>query len=216
MATLDFSADLVDGLKSEKIIFQTERQDNKSSFILPDKNNRFLFDLLNNYMDGILVLSTEGTIVYVSQNAQNALDKMNRTQSDYCSIPREIDYVFKCQSDIRNRFPEQNWSVKITISTNDHSFFDIQTRWIHLRSSNSDCLLFVMEDSNQQIKEVAIKEAKRYGLTPRETEVWLLHQLHHTYKQIAEQLDIRPNTVKKHMRSILTKQRFAQENKDAN
>ena len=213
MLDLDFSVDLVNGSKSDKTIFEA---DDKNKLILLDKDSYFLFDLLNNYMDGILVLSTEGSIVYINQNAQHALDKMNGVQSNCCSIPKEIDYVFKCQSDIRNRFSEQNWSVKITISTNDYSFFDIQTRWIHLRSANSDCLLFVMEDSNQQIKKIAIKEAKRYGLTPRETEVWLLHQLHYTYKQIAEQLDIRPNTVKKHMRSILNKQRLAQENKDAN
>ena len=214
MMALDFFTALANELRPERIFFQPENKNDKNSFDLPEENNQLLFDLLNNHMDGILVLSAEGNVVYVNENARNALKKMGKAQSNLCSMPKEIDYLFQCQSDIRNRFPEQNWSVKTTISTNYYATLDVQSRWIHLRSYNSDCLLFVMEDFNQQIKEVAIKEAKRYGLTPRETEVWLLHQLQYTYKQIAENLDIRPNTVKKHMKSILSKQRLAQDSKD--
>lgn len=214
MTVLDFSAVSFDESKPEKLIFQPDNSDPKSSFILVDHSNRFFFDLLNNYMDGILVLSAEGNIVYINKNAQSSLKKMSRMQQSQYSMPEEINYLFKCQSDIRSRFPKQNWSVKTTISTSEYAIFDVHTRWVHLDSSNSDCLLFVMEDSSQLIKEVAIREAKCYGLTPRETEVWLLHQLHYTYKKIAENLDIRPNTVKKHMRSILSKQRLAQGNKD--
>jgi DNA-binding NarL/FixJ family response regulator len=64
-----------------------------------------------------------------------------------------------------------------------------------------------MEDQGQFNQDIAIKESIRLGLNSREQEVWLLHQVGYTYKQIAEELSITPNTVKKHMKSILTKQR---------
>jgi DNA-binding CsgD family transcriptional regulator len=65
-----------------------------------------------------------------------------------------------------------------------------------------------MEDKNQLNHDFLLDEAKRLGLTLREQEVWLLNQTNYTYKQIAEMLDITLNTVKKHMKSILVKQRL--------
>ena len=131
-------------------------------------------------------------------------------------MPQEIDYLFKFQSEVHSQFPTETWSMTISISTSEYNIFDIQTRWIHLRSPDSDCLLFVMEDSNQKIKEVILKQAFHYGLTPRETDVWLLHRLHYTYKEIAEKLTITPSTVKKHMKNILGKQRSIKEQETAN
>jgi DNA-binding CsgD family transcriptional regulator len=51
------------------------------------------------------------------------------------------------------------------------------------------------------------EESQKYGLTCREQEIWLLHRANYTYKQIALELCITPNTVKKHMKSIYSKQK---------
>ena len=214
MSGLYFSAALEDGVKSEKNIIQITHTTSKDSFLLVERDIRFVFDLFNDYMQGILVLSRTGDIMYVNKPGQIVLEEMNGAQADYPCLPREIRHLFQFQSNISHHFPHQNWSVTTKISTNTYDFFDIQTRWIHVRSSDSDCLLFVMEDTNQRIQEIVIKEARHYGLTPRETDVWLLHKSHYTYKQIAKRLNIMPNTVKKHMKNILTKQRLASEKPD--
>jgi RNA polymerase sigma factor (sigma-70 family) len=72
-------------------------------------------------------------------------------------------------------------------------------------------LLLTIEDRQQAIINLVLEEADRYGLTPREKNVWLLHHNNYTYKQIAAELGITPNTVKKHMRSIYAKKKPQQE-----
>ncbi|MGA7937024.1 MAG: LuxR C-terminal-related transcriptional regulator [Kovacikia sp.] len=68
------------------------------------------------------------------------------------------------------------------------------------------CVLVTLEDRLQSIQNAAISEGQKYGLTPRETEVWLRHRANYSYKEIASELYITFNTVKKHMKSIYAKQ----------
>ncbi len=67
--------------------------------------------------------------------------------------------------------------------------------------------MLTLEDRHQAMRNMAIEESERYGLTPREKEVWVLHRMVLTYKQAASELHITPNTVKKHMKSIYVKQK---------
>ena len=215
MKKLDFSAIFFNKPSTEKIVFHSDINNNESNFLLMERNRRFLFDLLNSYVQGILILSNQGDIIYINENGKELLTQMSNTQPNNGRLPKQIDFLFKFQLDIHSRFPTESWSMNISISTSGYDFFDVQTRWIYLRASDSDCLLFVMENSNQKIKEVVLKQAIHYGLTPRETDVWLLHRLRYTYKEIAKKLTIMPSTVKKHMKNILVKQRLAQEREAA-
>jgi DNA-binding CsgD family transcriptional regulator len=63
-----------------------------------------------------------------------------------------------------------------------------------------------LEDRKQSTQKAAIAEAKKYDLTPREAEVWLLRRAHYSYKEIAAKLYITVNTVKKHLKSVYAKQ----------
>jgi len=55
------------------------------------------------------------------------------------------------------------------------------------------------------VEVLTTTEAHRYGLTERETEVWMLRQRHLTYQEIGRQLFISPHTVKKHLRNVTAK-----------
>jgi DNA-binding CsgD family transcriptional regulator len=50
-----------------------------------------------------------------------------------------------------------------------------------------------------------IAEVDKYGLTPREAEVWLLRRAKYALKEIATELSISLNTVKKHIKNIHAK-----------
>jgi DNA-binding CsgD family transcriptional regulator len=67
-------------------------------------------------------------------------------------------------------------------------------------------LLVTIEDRNQSTQNLAIADAKKYGLTRRETEIWLLRRANYSYKEIADKLCISINTVKKHLKNIHIKQ----------
>ncbi len=81
----------------------------------------------------------------------------------------------------------------------------IRAQWLQ-QDGNGDNLIVTLEDCNESSQNIAIADAKKYGLTEREAEVWLLRRANLTYKEIAQQLYITINTVKKHLKNIYAKQ----------
>ena len=60
----------------------------------------------------------------------------------------------------------------------------------------------VVDRLESRLQEIALVEAKRYGLTTRETVVWRLRRGGSSYQQISEELFITLNTVKRHLQAI--------------
>ncbi|TVP67903.1 MAG: hypothetical protein EA342_07410 [Leptolyngbya sp. LCM1.Bin17] len=52
------------------------------------------------------------------------------------------------------------------------------------------------------LRQMALVEAQRWGLTPRQGEVWWLRQCGCSYGEIAKRLFISVNTVKRHCQAI--------------
>jgi DNA-binding CsgD family transcriptional regulator len=126
-------------------------------------------------------------------------------------IPQEIEHI--CQSLVHSRslFPGQHWLIESNIFANDSTALRISARWFQIDCLEHSCLLLTLEDRYQVHKNIAADEAQKCGLTAREKEVWLLHRANYTYKQIALELSISTNTVKKHMRSIYAKRNSSSE-----
>ncbi len=165
---------------------------------------------IESLLDGILILTEQQELIYANAGARRVLETLNAAPikgDATLSIPEEIWHI--CQSLIRSRnlFPKQHWLMESDIYTHDATNLHICARWLKLENRSDPCLLLTVEDRCQAIKSIAIEECQTYGLTPREKEVWLLHRNHYTYKQIAIELCITPNTVKKHMRSIHAKKK---------
>jgi len=179
----------------------------QASFSSNQEPSIFLKGGIENLMDGILILTDQKEILYANDSARHILQQLNQGQSLIERVPGEIWHI--CQSLIhsRNLFPEQQWLIESEIFTDNSAAFHIRVRWLKLESVKNPCLLLVIEDRYQAIRNLAIEEAERYGLTPREKEVWILHRIGFTYKKTASELFITPNTVKKHMKSIYLKQK---------
>ena len=67
--------------------------------------------------------------------------------------------------------------------------------------------LVILEDRDQSIKHLVIADQKRYRLTLRETEIWQMRLRGQSYRDIANDLVISQNTVKKHLKNISAKRR---------
>ena len=117
-------------------------------------------------------------------------------------MPEEIWYICKSLFEIHTLFPEQQWLTNTTICLNSAVSFDVQARHLKLNKPDKYCVVLVLKDQYQLVKNIALKESKEYGLTEREREIWLLQRANYTYKQIASELFIAPNTVKKHLQNI--------------
>ena len=163
--------------------------------------------VIGDLIDGILVLTDQGQIVYANRNGIRVLNQLNQVEENIRQVPQEIWHI--CQSLIQSKhlFPNQHWLIQSDILIGHSTVLNIRARWLDMEVFDSPCLLLIMEDRQQAIQNIAREEAEQFGLTPREKEVWLLHRNNYTYKQIARALEITPNTVKKHMRSIHVKQK---------
>lgn len=166
------------------------------------------------FIGGILVFTDQQKLIYASEAAHRVLGRLKQSGNPQDPIPNEIWHI--CQSLVQSRhlFPDQNWLIEFDIFTNAAITLHICSRWLNLDIVDYPCLLLTIEDRQQAILNLVIEEAERYGLTPREKEVWLLQQSNYTYKQIAAELGITPNTVKKHMRSIYAKKKAQQKEEE--
>jgi DNA-binding CsgD family transcriptional regulator len=178
-----------------------------SAFAYEQPFNTLLKLAIEEFIDGILILTDQRELIYVNESARRALKQLHSEQSQSNWIPKEIWYI--CQSLINSRhlFPNQHWLIESDIFTDDATALHVRVKWLKLEVIAQPYLLISLEDRHQAIRTIAVEQAQHYGLTAREKEVWLLHRASYTYKQIAVELNITPNTVKKHMRSIHAKQK---------
>jgi DNA-binding CsgD family transcriptional regulator len=179
----------------------------KTSFFENLEQSCLFQEVVEKLIDGILIVTEQREVIYSNENAHRILGKLHQGRANTNVVPKEIWYV--CQSLIQSRslFPNQCWTIQSRIFTEYSTILEIQVRWFPMETIKIPCLLITLEDRNQAIKNVAVEEAQFYQLTRREKEVWLLHRGHYTYKEIASELSITPNTVKKHMKSIHAKQK---------
>lgn len=156
---------------------------------------------------GITIRTEKRELIYTNNRAKRVLPGLNYEKRHANLVSKEIWII--CQTLIwsRSLFSNQHWLIETNILNQNATALHISAKWITLESLVNPYILITVEDRYQAIKNIAVEQAKKYRLTPCEKDVWLLHQDNYTYKQIASELCITPNTVKKHMRSIYAKQR---------
>ena len=189
---------------SVKVIGRKEfrKQSSVTSIVLGNEGRKFDMSVIEECIGGLLVFTDKKQLIYANDSAQKILNQLQQNDSSKNLIPEEIWHI--CQSLIQSRslFPDQNWQIEFDIFTSAATILHIRSRWLNVDNVDHPCLMLTIEDRQQAVVNILMKEAERYGLTPREKEVWLLQHNGYTYKQIAIELGITPNTVKKHMRSI--------------
>lgn len=175
--------------------------------LLENRQLKLNIALLEECLGSILVFTDQEQLIYANSNAQKVLSQLHQVESSSTEIPGEIRHIYHSLIQSRHLFPNQNWVIEFDIVTTTANNLHIRSRWITIESIDNPCLLLLIEDRHKDIIKTVLDEADRYGLTPREKEVWLLQHNSYTYKQIATELGITPNTVKKHMRSIHAKRK---------
>ncbi|PSB31822.1 helix-turn-helix transcriptional regulator [Stenomitos frigidus] len=71
-------------------------------------------------------------------------------------------------------------------------------------------MLVLLENCNDLLQEELRIERKKYDLTEREAEVWMLLRQDYSYQDIAKMLQISLNTVKTHVKNVYAKKRSCQ------
>ena len=154
-----------------------------------------------------MILTDQGEWVQSNEHARQICEKLTPGKLQANSVPEEIWRVCRALIESRSSYPNQPVILESEITTDKQTPLRVRVRWFRLNAISSPCLLVILEDRYESIQNLAIAEVDKYGLTPREAEVWLLQRANYSHKEIAEELYISLNTVKKHLKNIHAKRK---------
>ena len=166
----------------------------------------FLQGVLEGFVDGVLVLTENGEVIHANNYARQLCHRLSKNNSQPNLVPLDIWRACLALIDSKKTYPERFVIMESMITDSQSTTLRIRTRWFQLEPSECPYILVTIEDQRQSTQSLASLEIHKYGLTRREADVWLLRRANYSYKQIAAQLFISLNTVKKHMRNIMAKQ----------
>lgn len=163
--------------------------------------HEFLHAILESFVDGILVLTEQQEALYANETAKQLCHQLTGSLTD---IPKEVWQACEALIDSRDVYPEHQFVMEQEVNT-DLLKLRIRVQWLSLKQAEQACLVIRLQDQNQAFRGLAIAEAQAWGLTERETQVWVLRRCGWPRKEIASQLFIALDTVKKHLRNIQAK-----------
>lgn len=169
--------------------------------------NHFLLSVLEGLVDGILILSSNGDLVYANTPASQICQQFD-------AEPYPIEVWRSCEALIESRqwYGDRSLVIESELITEKNQTYRIRVQWLKFDQQDSDMYLLVrLEDQQRSLQSLAVTEAKKYGLTPREAEVWFLKRCNLSRKEIAARLYITIDTVKKHLGNIQSKRQAHQE-----
>lgn len=170
--------------------------------------HQFFTSVLEGFVDGILILNLNGDFVYANTPATQICQQLSSRQN---TPPEAVWRSCEALIESRELYGAHPLVIESEITTELLQTFRVRVQWIALDGSPEPSLLVRIEDQQQSMHSLAVTEAKEFGLTPREAEVWFLRRCNKSRKEIADQLYITIDTVKKHLGNIQSKRQAHQE-----
>ena len=170
--------------------------------------SNFLKSVIESFWDGLLILSEQGDWLESNAVAQRICTQLTPNQSHPNWVPKEIWHLCRSLLKSSNLYSQQPAIIETEITTHHSKSLRIRVQRFKFSELNYACLLVILEDRSQSLQSLAISEVEQYGLTPREAEVWLLSRANYTRQEIAAELCISLNTVKKHLKNIQAKRSY--------
>ncbi|MGH8002508.1 MAG: LuxR C-terminal-related transcriptional regulator [Brasilonema sp.] len=165
----------------------------------------FFQEVIEGLQDGLFLLNETGELIHANTSACRIFSQINQDSSNSNCVPPAI-WCF-CKSLLENPSLLSNKAMILSneIIVNRSKVFCMCAKWLNFEKFHRSYLLVIIENKYESLKNIALAEVKKYELTPREAEIWCLYREKFSYKEIATQLYITINTVKKHMRNIHAK-----------
>ncbi|WP_040630773.1 helix-turn-helix transcriptional regulator [Fortiea contorta] len=164
----------------------------------------FLQAVIESLEDGILIVNDEGKLIHANASARLICAQLNQ-ENQASLVPTIIWELCQALTDNQNSPSEHLSMISDEIVLNQSTIFRVRARLVKLEEFSIPYFLITIENRYESMKNTAIAEIQKYELTPREAEIWCLHRVNCSRKDIADQLYISINTVKKHMKNIHAK-----------
>ncbi|WP_421657027.1 helix-turn-helix transcriptional regulator [Leptothermofonsia sp. ETS-13] len=188
--------------------------------------------LIELLQEGVIVISRNLKPVYWNQKAKELCKGLSEIDLSLFELPMVVSEI--CHRLIRgNR--SVNQPLVLECQTAHGHTIRISARWFYpgsFYSGNGKVLdadmgqssayppeseqysrpyiLVFLENCTDSLRQELRIEQKKYDLTDREAEIWMLLRQEYTYQEIAKMLQISLNTVKTHVKNVYAKRRSFQ------
>jgi DNA-binding CsgD family transcriptional regulator len=167
-----------------------------NSLIATPENQTFAV-ILEGLLDAVLISNIQGEVLYSNLCAQKLCRQLNLKQLNHHAL-WSLCELLQSQSN-RDLILES----ELMIAENQYR---IRVQWLNVsEEAKDDRLIIRIENQRHSMQCAAIFEAECFGLTQREAEVWELRKQDRSRREIADQLYISIDTVKKHLANIQIK-----------
>jgi DNA-directed RNA polymerase specialized sigma24 family protein len=181
--------------------------------------------LIEQLPQGVIVVSRSSQPVYWNFKASELCQNLGGRELSSHYLPEVVREV--CQRLIRSNRLSSQWLV-MEYGNGIGQSIRIRVRWLCLKAesdrsadlgegtppsataSRQPYLLVFLENCADALREELCFEQKKYDLTDREAEIWMLLRQEYTYQEIAKMLQISLNTVKTHVKNVYAKRRSLQ------
>lgn len=167
---------------------------------------------------GLLLINRLGQVIQSSPKARELCQGLKTgtgptpqgtrlSWRDVGSLPTQIRALCTFMIESRDDFPNQRIQLNDDINVEDGCCIHLTGEWVDWGEAEPTYLLICLENRQEVSDQRAAFDTYRYQLTARESDVWRLALQGYSYSEIAAQLFISLNTVKRHMKSIYEKRR---------
>ena len=162
--------------------------------------------VLGNLQDGFIITDPAGSIQQINLHAERICNLLNAEANKKTpQLPAELWQICHAALQRKDVLSFNKIGLDADIILPDIGTVRIRVKNISI--VDKPHLLIVLEDRHQTTRNKALSDAALYGLTDRETEIWQMRLRGDAYKEISTTLWISVDTVKKHVKNILAKQR---------
>ncbi len=170
--------------------------------------------LLESLSQGVIVTSRSLNPLYWNAKARTLCQHLAGSAFPPLELPADVAEV--CHRLIRNeRLSDRPFVMECQAPTGQT--IRMSARWLELAVQTTDLekqrqpyILVLIENCHDLLYEELRIERKKYDLTEREAEVWMLLRQEYSYQEIAKMLQISLNTVKTHIKNVYAKKRSCQ------
>lgn len=160
---------------------------------------------------GVVVVSRNLQLIYFNRQAKELCQSLMETEQRSLILPSIV-------LDISNRLLRtdsgRNEPLVIECLNTKGQSIRLYASWFNPFPANhalaTDYILVQLENCYEALQEELRIERKKYDLTERESEIWLLLRQECSYQTIAKSLQISLNTVKTHVKNLYAKKRSFQ------
>ena len=167
--------------------------------------------LVESMQEGVLVVAPNLLPVYTNMKAKELCQQMLMPDEETeASLPGVITEA--CHRLLKEGCLNYE-ALVVEYQGHQGQVIRLRVRWLSLNSNKNSSketepYIFVqLENRQTELEEDLRVDRKKYDLTEREAEIWMLLRQEHTYQEIAELLQISLNTVKTHVKNVYAKRR---------